>query len=143
MVQISKIGKKMTKNIFFFDLTRHKGSAQRLISSARAYAQACPAAVTEWLVSPYQRVDVASLEGTVHQVVEYDVSPFLEKRLHELNGNSMTGITAYIFSHSGYVISRAEALKSPGWIISAESFRTLLHPVRSGSAAEVTGTMSV
>jgi hypothetical protein len=135
----------MSKNLFFFDLTRHKGPVQGLISSARAYAQTYPAAVVEWLVSPLQRVDTLSLEGTTHQVTQYDAGAFLEKRLHQLNGDGVASGTVHIFSHSGYVLSRAETLRSPGWTIRATSFKFLPRstPVVNSFAIETVGGMSV
>jgi hypothetical protein len=135
----------MSENLFFFDLTRHRGPARSLISSARAFALTYPSAAVEWFVSPLQRVEVSSLEGTIHQVTEYDVCAFLEGRLHQLNGDGVTGNTVHVFSHSGYVLSRAAALRSPGWTIRTDSFKTLSRSNHLGSSftIDTAGKMSV
>ena len=125
----------MNKYVFVFDITRHTGLTQSLISSAQAHAQSFNAAAVEWFVSPSQQVNEQAMTGTVHRLPDYAVGEQLANRIRELASNGLAGAIFQVYSHSGYVLTQAESLRSPALVVSASTFRHLLRAGTFGQAA--------
>lgn len=126
----------MSRHVFLFDITRHNGLTQSLISSAQAYSSPYAPEIQEWYALLAQSRHLTGL--TVHSVSTAGMQlwPTIRNRIKELASNGYADSIFHVLSFDRNVLLSAADMASPELTIRSYSLSMLR--VRTDSSAEAT-----